>query len=202
MKMEKMYKCCYGLSSATKDNKHIFMIDFDNVSYYTIYNDLLRIQHIYKLSDFYIIESTNGYNALTLDKISLKKIYEIGIESIFSCRNFYLYGYDRKYYVLRFGDDKKLEKILKSSWIQNQKSNAHRLFLEHFFNIKIDKDKHYDDLTKCDLIQYPSDKDGYHEQKLKCKHCNGTGKLDMFDGCHIHKMECDYCNGTGDVIDK
>jgi len=164
--MERNLKCCYGISSfAHGKDKHIFMMDFDNVSFWAIIEDLKRIQHFYNLSDLYIIKSTNGWNVLSFDKLNLKTIYEVGIDSILTDRDFVLYGYDRGYYVLRFDKDKKLEKILKSKYNVHEKSLAHKEFIEFFFDIVIEHDDLFDKNQKFDIIQYPSDKNGYHEVK-------------------------------------
>lgn len=168
MKMVKKIDCCYGISSLVpNDGKHIFMIDYDHVSFYSIVEDLHRIQAVYGLSDIYVIESTNGYNALSFDKLPLKLNYEIGIQSILTDRDFVLYGFDRGYYTLRFDKDKKLERVLPTTFNKFPKSNAHREFMEWFFKKDIKKDSLFDDNKKLDIIQYPSDKNGYHVQKIR-----------------------------------
>lgn len=147
-------------------------MDFDKVSFYTLVNELKRIIAIYNLSDMYIFKSNNGFNVVCLDLISLKDIYNIGIQSIYSDRDFVLYGYDRGYYVLRLGPDKIFEKSVKSPFNNFDKSLAHAELLETIYvNLKIPKeidgkkDKRFKNNTKVHIIQYPSEKDGYHEVK-------------------------------------
>ena len=115
--------CCYGLSSKIGSElmDNIFMIDYDNLVLEAVTNHLRFIQKDYNLSDIYIIESSNGFNALSLDIMNLTIIYNIGID-VFSPadRDFFKYGYKRGYYVLRFDNDKRLVKILESD---NKKYN-------------------------------------------------------------------------------
>lgn len=168
MKINKELLCCYGVSSKADENNldHVFMLDFDNCLYASVVNELLGLQKEYGLSDIYIIESTNGYNAISLDILSLSIIYNIGHDVLSLCdKNFIHYGFERGYYTLRFDRDKKLKKILKNDSKKYKKSLAHKLFLEWFFEIKIDFDNCFNCYSKIKLIQFPSNKNGYHLQE-------------------------------------
>lgn len=161
--------CCYGISSLTQDNQHIFMADSDGISFYTFRLEMKRIQAVYDLSDIFIIKSTHGFNAFSLDKLTLNLIYDIGINSRVMDRDFFVYGLPRGYFTLRMDQDKQLATIL-NCIVPNkfEKSNAHRLFTEWFFNLIIPPKKdHFDNNTKLDIIQYPSDKNGYHLQTME-----------------------------------
>jgi len=161
------YKCCYGVSSITKDNRHVFMLDYDNAFYSDVYNDLLELQSLYNLSDIYIIKSTNGYNAICLDKITLNLVYNFGIHSSMIDQHFIKYGFKRGYYVLRFDNDKKIKTVLPNTSIKYEKSKPHAQFLNMFFGTKIKYDNdNFDKNSKLDLIQYPSDKNGYHNVEV------------------------------------
>ena len=108
-------------------------------------------------------------------KVKRQPLYTI-LGGVLTDRDFVLYGYDRGYYTLRFDRDKKLEKIFNSVNHKFQKSNAHREFIEWFFDIDITKDIYFDCNHKFDVIQYPSDKNGYHVQRVK--NC-----MELMKGC-------------------
>ena len=76
-------------------------------------------------------------------------------------RDFFVYGFKRQYYVLRFDIDKRLVCILCNDSKKYTKSFAHKLFLEWFFDIVI-RDSNFDDNDRIDIIQYPSRKNGFH----------------------------------------
>jgi len=164
-KSEMFLRCCYGISSKASENKsdHIFMIDYDKIELASVINHLMFIQKEFDMSSIYIIESTNGYNALSLDIMGLGLVYSIGMD-IYSPadRKFFTFGYARDYYTIRFDEDKKLVRILKSNSMKYEKSLVHKQFLEFYFNIDIEHDNRFNDYTHLDLVQYPSLKHGYH----------------------------------------
>ena len=161
--IKKMVKCCYGISSNCNDKPyHVFMADYDNLSLNAVKKHLLFVQQDYNLSDIYVIKSTNGFNAICLDKLPLTIIYDIGTNVFSPCdRDFFKYGYGRKYFTLRFDNDKELECILDNRSTKYEKSFAHKEFLEWYFNIKI-RCKPLDSNESLDIIQYPSSKNGFH----------------------------------------
>jgi len=166
MMQKQTYKFCYGISSKTSDNQHVFMADFDGVNLNTVIHYMRRLQMDYNLSDIYIIESKNGFNCISLDKLTLNLIYSIGNNMEKADPNFYKYGFERGYYVLRFDKDKKLTDILKNPSCKYNKSLAHTLFLRFFFNgLKIQTDFTFDNYTNFELIKYHSKKNGYHNEK-------------------------------------
>jgi len=164
-KTKRYIKVCYGISSqAGESDNHIFMSDYDGYSLESVVNHLRPIQKEFNLSDIFIIESTNGFNALSLDLLPNSLIYMIGSD-VYSIADhkFFKYGFDRGYYTLRFDKDKKLVRILRNNSMKYKKSLAHKLFLEWFFDIKIDgSNNNFDDNKKIRIIQYRSEKHGFH----------------------------------------
>ena len=160
--MKKQLKVCYGISSRIDRNMHVFMLDYDSKEIPDVLLHIKQIQNEYDFSDFYIIRSEHGYNAICLDMIPLSLIYSIGmaIESP-ADRAFFKAGFNREYFTLRFDLDKKLLGILKNDSVKYEKSLAHKLFLEWFFDINI-PDSNFDENKKLTIIQYPSSKNGYH----------------------------------------
>ena len=160
--MKKTVKCCYGVSSKVSDFDHVFMIDYDNIELEDVLHHVKVIQKEYNLSDMYIIKSTHGFNVISLDMLFPSLIYNIGIDIRSPAdQDFFKYGFKRGYYVLRFDKDKELIGIITNKSNIYKKSLAHKKFLEWFFNIIIHPDN-YDDNDKIDIIQYPSNKNGFH----------------------------------------
>jgi hypothetical protein len=160
--MKKKYKVCYGISSYCPDRTHIFMLDFDMKPLSTVVKACQTIQDLYNLSDMYIIRSENGYNVLTFDKTTLGLIYSIGLATVNADHDFFRFGFKRGYYVLRFGSDKEIVSILRNNSKKYEKSTAHAIFVSEFFNQPIDYDGTFDKNTTLTIVQYPSDKNGYH----------------------------------------
>lgn len=157
-----LVKVCYGVSSKVNDYDHVVMFDYDYVDLDTVVDHIIHLQHEYNFSDFYIIESTHGFNTICLDMLTPSLIYQIGIDVCSPAdRDFFKYGFRRGYYVLRFDLDKQLVGIIYNDSSKYKKSNAHKKFLEWFFDIEI-KGSNFDDNNKIDIIQYPSNKNGFH----------------------------------------
>lgn len=160
--MKQTVKCCYGISSKVNDFDHVFMIDYDHIELKDVLQHVTLIQKEYNLSDMYIIKSTNGFNVISLDMIHPSLIYNIGVDVHSPAdRNFFKYGFKRGYYVLRFDKDKELVGIVTNKCQVYEKSLAHKKFLEWFFSILI-HDDNFNEEDKIDIIQYPSNKDGFH----------------------------------------
>lgn len=160
------YKCCYGISSRCPDYKHVIMLDYDNIPIGSVTDHIRIMQRQYSLGDFYIIKTLNGYNAICLDKLPFGLIHSMGIDVLSLVDRKYLeLANKRNYFTLRFDMDKKLEKIIEFDKNKYEKSLAHKQFLEWFFNIYIEHTVMYDENTKLVFIQYPSEKNGYHNFK-------------------------------------
>lgn len=166
--MKKTNKCCYGISSVTQDYRHIFMADCDNKDKLKEFREWLDgLQIIHDLSDIYLIKSTHGYNAISLDKLSINSVYNFGMASNLIDTHFLKYGFRRNYFVIRFDKDKKLIEIMKNNNSKYEKSQPHAWFLNLIFGLEIEtNNSNFDDNTIIDIIQYPSDKNGYHKIKV------------------------------------
>jgi hypothetical protein len=162
--MKQKVRCCYGISSKVQNsNKHIFMMDYDNKNINDIIIDLKRIQENIYLSEIYIIKSMNGFNALSIDCIMPYRIFTEGNDNLSCCdRKFVIQGNKQGFYTLRFGSDKKLYKILPSFSDIHEKSLAHKLFLEWFFDIKINNNTNINEMPNINIIRYSNSKYGYH----------------------------------------
>jgi len=141
--------------------------DMKHTDYRYLERILKLIQRKYKLSDFYVLKTKNGFNSFTLDKVHLETISLIGNVYDLIDKQFLEFGFKRNYYDLRIdGNTKGLYTIVKSNGIDMHflKSDAHRRFFETVLNIEIPKDDSFDNFTEIDIIAYDSNKDGYYEK--------------------------------------
>ena len=143
-----------GFNSMTKDNKHIILWDFDNEPLKDIIECLIEIQKYLALSDIFIITSRNGYNAVCLDKYSRRHAFFIKSLTILSDKNHDVIGFKRNGWVLRIGDDKKIETVLLSNQRMYPKSNAHRILIERLFDIKLTKTSAFDNYNNVLFEKY------------------------------------------------
>jgi hypothetical protein len=146
--MKKNLKSFIGYGSVCEDGKHVIFWDFDisDRFYNRIYTSLKNIQKLYDLSNIYVIQSENGFNALCLDKCNKNEAYKIKKETYYSDRKHNFIGSKYNNWVLRIGDDKKLYEIIrkKSKW---EKSYAHKILIEALFDIKIKDLSNFDNYT-------------------------------------------------------
>lgn len=131
-----------GLSSLTEDGYHVGFIDIDDYNIEKLIEKLLRIQEEFKLSTFYILQSSNkSYHAICLDKHSLG--FWIDVLRSFDNKmtlQYQRFAITRGRFVLRItekGDKEKpilIKKVLGFS--KSFKSNAHYNFLKVRYGIE------------------------------------------------------------------
>lgn len=164
-------KTCFAVGSKTEDGLHILMLDFDinHNDFNKLIEDLSITIKNFGLSDMYVIESTNGYNIYTLDKMYINVIKEIGESIKCTDADFIKFGKRRGYYDLRMdGNDKKLVTVVDGTFNPMYKrSNAHRLFFNIIYHLNIKKNNYFDNYTKFELIEYESKKHGYFIEKIE-----------------------------------
>jgi len=157
-------KIAFGITSKCEDNSHIFMtdIDKDNINIDIISRVLDKIIDEYKLSNIYIVESSNGYNAFSLDKLPLKLIYSINhcFPNIIDQQYNELQFNKRGFYTLRIGLDKHVVDIRPSPHAIFCRSNAHRIFFNSVFELHIDKYHIFDDYEIVKIIRFLNSKHG------------------------------------------
>jgi hypothetical protein len=139
-------KVCMGYNSKCKDDKHILLLDYDvsKSRLKDIENNLFFIQKKFDISTFYIINSTNGYNAISLSKLTLPHIVKVRSECKYTDALHNKIGYKRRGWVLRIGEDKKCISIVCNFGSAIEKSNAHRILLNSYYDIPIQKDNRFD----------------------------------------------------------
>lgn len=177
MAQETLIKACYGISSlcideSNKDSKALNLLKDNHVIYYDvdiskrvgnktrIISELRLLQIKYNLGNFYILESTHGYNAFCIDKIPFILLKNIFSDSFFVDKNFVKYGLKRGYFTLRLGEDKKYIGFVENP-SSNQKSLIHKIVFSTLWDIPIELNN-CDKNRLCDIIRFPSDKNGHH----------------------------------------
>jgi len=162
--MKKILKTCFGISSLCNDKKHVLFYDADcehsKLNLFKVENDIRKMQICGNLSTFYILKSTNGYNAFCLDKLDLQLIHNLlSTYGSMVDGDFIKYGFKRGYYTLRIDKDKKFLKEL-LSYNLKKKSKGHKILFEQYFHMLIENDG-FDNSKHIDIIRYPSKKDGF-----------------------------------------
>lgn len=156
-------KVCLGITNITPDGYFLPFWDYDNKKLNSVIKDLVPLQVIFKLSDIYLFKSTNGYNALSLDKLPYNILEKIYLSSKNCCEDFIKFGLKRGFLTLRFGGDKDLIDIMKSKYSHYGKSLSHANFLTEIVGIPIATDYSFDTNTFIRLKAYRSEKNGFIE---------------------------------------
>ena len=163
----KYTKVAFGIISTCEDNSHIFMCDTDHkdnphITLELFTNIINNIIDEYNLSNVFIVESTNGYNAYSLDKIPLRLLYEINksYPNVLDQTYNELMYTRRGFYVLRIGHDKKIVDILSSPHDIYKRSNAHRIFFNSVFGLHVDRYHSFDDFERFRIIRFLNNKHG------------------------------------------
>lgn len=131
-----------------------------------MFKELQEIQQKYNLSDIYIVKSTNGYNAFSLDKLTYDYLVKILTNTKYVDKDFIKYGLQRGFLTLRMGIDKKFKHILHNKSLAFTKSNAHKLFFKNIMNFPINDNIHYDNEEIITITVFPSNKHGFKKEVL------------------------------------
>ena len=156
-------KVAFGITSVCENGSHIFMSDIDSdVSIKEARIVYSKIIEEYGLSRIYLLKSSCGYNAFSLDKLPLKLVHEINssnslIDAVYNDLQFTRRGF----YTLRIGMDKKVIDFVNSKNCIFVRSNAHRIFFNNIFSLDI---RHlpfiYDDCERFRVIRFLNGKHG------------------------------------------
>ena len=153
----------YGITSRTKDGKHIIFLDYDSLEYHEVMEELTFLAREFGLSNFYIFQNDieKSFHAICLDKFPMWEAVEI-ISSTSADPGFKkaprLFRLRR--WVLRVaqkGERKKPKLIttMKTGYNSREISTAHRIFLNEHYNTKIKKAKKEDGFKETvEIIEY------------------------------------------------
>ena len=109
-----------GVNSILEDGNHIIMWDFDASDFWTVHDELLKVQQVYKLPNVYITETSpkTGFHAWCFKKVDWHKLVEILAFTKGIDYNYFKYGIYRGKFTLRVSSKcgRKIQpaKILKS----------------------------------------------------------------------------------------
>jgi len=158
-------KECLGMTNLTNNGYFLPFFDYDSKRLMKVKNELRNIQHTFSLSDIYLIKTLNGYNAFSLDKIPFSILNQIMECSKEVDKDFKRLAFKRGFFVLRVGQEKKLQEILCSENNIYEKSLCHALALHTFFDYLLETppEKGFDDNYMMRLHLYKSEKHGYLE---------------------------------------
>ena len=135
----------YGLGSAV-DGKHVLFMDLDDYEYDNAIKDLIKASNKFKIGDIELLESSEkNYHAICLEKFDFGKIIDIHREIGTDIRHD-IESLKKGQWFLRASNKNNKQKpkhilTIKSPYNQREKSNAHRLFLQSNYGIKITKKK-------------------------------------------------------------
>ena len=158
-----------GYTNRCQDGSYVIFLDYDNIEYEWLINEINYLQEMYRLGDFYIFSSSeNCFHVVCLDKVPLEYYLKILRSSSVDPNyiNVPLYS-GRKIWTLRVTDktsDKRIGKnkkgiidfkaVVVGSSIFKQ-SKAHTVFVENHFEGFINMGNNLDELEELILARYP-----------------------------------------------
>ena len=142
-----------GYTNRCADGKYIITLDYDDMPYDFVYNEIVRLQEDFQLGDFYIIKSSKeSFHAVCLDKLPYMDFLDILMSTSVD------YNYMRipiqsgkKLWVLRLTKkdiQPEVMEVVKSSYNYNEKSFAHLNLLHKVLNIEVPQEIKGFDLKK------------------------------------------------------
>lgn len=160
-------KVCFGYTNKAMNNSYLPFFDYDGIPSGELIKELIFLRNKYQLSQIYIFESKNGFNALSLDKLPYRILVNLYNDCKLVCEYYLQLGLKRSFLTLRIGHDKELFHIIESSNTYYKKSLAHAILLNVFFGLAIDtfNDKSFDNSMYIRLKVYRSEKHGFLKVK-------------------------------------
>lgn len=133
----------YGVTNRCQDGKFVLFLDYDNIPYEWMREELLDLQLIYRLSTIYIFETDKGFHAMCLDKFTLPYLLKIMENTSIDPKYKDIpLKYGKRLWTLRLSEKKKpirLINILENNCIRSQ-SSSHAKLLEVWYDMKIKLD--------------------------------------------------------------
>jgi len=129
---------------------------------YKIETSLKAIAEVFKISHIYIFETRNGYNAISLNKLEQKHVFNIKSRTTLDDRKHLEHGLASNSWKIRLGDDKNLVGGINTKYNEYMSSNAHRICLNSVFDCDIKKSTEFDNSEKVLLEAYWCWKETYH----------------------------------------
>lgn len=170
MKQLKDFKyIAFGITNQCFDGYVLPFFDYDNDDLPNIVLELLSLQNTFELSNIYILRSTNGYNAFSLDKLTFDRLKAIYNNSKLIDTQFIKWGLNRGFMTLRMGNDKSLLMTLTSKFKPIPfylKSLPHKKFFIDIMEFKIKDESNFDNEGQITITMFPSNKHGIEKELL------------------------------------
>lgn len=157
----------FGITNQCKNDFVLPFFDYDIIDLAKIERELHRIQNFFKLSNIYIIRSTNGFNAFSLDKLTFNTLKSIYSYTTFVDEQFIKYGLQRGFMTLRMGKDKIFSNMLYSKYDEYKKSLSHKKFFTEIMKFPLIEDINFDNEKEITLTMFPSNKHGFDKVTLE-----------------------------------
>lgn len=159
-----------GINSICQDGYNIIMLDYDinkkdTNSIQFMIDEITNLIVKYRLSNFYLIESTNGYNAFCIDKITINLLKQIFNDCPLVDKMFKKLSIKKGYSTIRIGSDKEYKLTIGFSCRSTLyiKSKVHANALIYYFGVPIKNIKPFDNSTFVKLCKYENLKYGLWE---------------------------------------
>lgn len=157
----------FGITNQCHDKTFIPFFDYDITNLFTISKELRGIQEKFNLSNFYIIESFNGFNVFSLDKISFNRLKTILNYTKFVDRLFIKCSIQRGFCTLRMGNDKKYLTILENAETKYKKSLVHKKFFIEIMKYPITDNLNFDNNQMITITCFGTNNHGFPMEMFK-----------------------------------
>lgn len=157
----------FGITNQCHNKKFIPFFDYDINNLFTISTELKTLQENYNLSNIYLIESSKGVNAFSLDMIPFKTLKQIYSHTKYVDKLFIKWSIARNFSTLRMGNDKKYLTVIENNNITYKKSNVHKLFFIDIMKFPIKDNINFDNNDKITITCFPSNRHGYPMERFE-----------------------------------
>jgi len=150
----------FGVTNLCDNGHQLPFFDYDINDLTLVMYELSRIQFKHKLSKIYILKSTHGYNAFSLDKLTKEEIEKLYNDCKEMDSLFIAYSKKRCYATLRMGLDKELIGSIASSFNIYSKSLSHKNFFNEIMDFNITDNINFDNGNFIRIVSFLSNKNG------------------------------------------
>lgn len=151
----------YGYNNRCRDGKYILFMDYDDLTYEDVSNEVKLLQKRFGLGDAHIfkLDREKSWHVVCLDKLTLYENWEILHNS--SCDSAFINAIktmNTRKWVLRIAKkgvrNPPLYFMTIPSETKREQSNAHKIFLQTWFSILIKNIGKWDKFTTIGVIEY------------------------------------------------
>jgi len=158
--------------------------DLEKDYFYLVENTLFNAMLEFDLSNVYILESTNGFNAFSLDKVDFDTLLNIMVYTEFNDFMYYEVTSKKGYATLRMGRDKLFLSTLANNLVcdtEYEKSQPHYFFFRDIMGYPIIDARNMDNETYVPLCLFASSKHGNFDPELLKKLKEDDFQISLYD---------------------